>query len=197
LRTKISRKRIFIRDAKAKPFGNHVFKGLCGQNEFLRKRLKAAGGVGYSSMVQQMKTPLIQKIDHLGLAVRSIEETLKYYRDALGVECEKIEEVTSQKVRTAFLSVGDVHIELLEPTSPDSTIAKFLEERGEGFHHIAFATNEITGQLDRAKSNGVRLIHEVPFEGAAGKLVAFLHPKSTHGLLTEFCMPKDSSSTSH
>lgn len=121
--------------------------------------------------------------------MRSIEESLKYYENALGLYCEKIEEVPSQKVRTAFLPVGEVHLELLEPTSRDSTIAKFLDERGEGIHHIAFATTDITGQLSKAKEAGVRLIHEVPFEGAAGKLVAFLHPKSSHGVLTEFCMP--------
>jgi methylmalonyl-CoA/ethylmalonyl-CoA epimerase len=139
-----------------------------------------------------MSSPLLQKIDHLGIAVRSIDDTLAYYEKALGLKCEKIEDVPSQKVRTAFLSVGDVHLELLEPTDPESTIAKFLETRGEGIHHIAFGTNDIDGQLGKAKEAGVRLIHEVPFEGAAGKLVAFLHPKSTHGVLTEFCMPKDS-----
>lgn len=138
-----------------------------------------------------MQPATLTKIDHLGIAVRSIEETLKYYENALGLHCEKIEEVASQKVRTAFLAVGEVHIELLEPTSPDSTIAKFLEDRGEGIHHIAFATTDIAGQLGKAKEAGVRLIHEVPFEGAAGKLVAFLHPKSSHGVLTEFCMPKE------
>lgn len=141
-----------------------------------------------------MKPASLQKIDHLGIAVRSIEETLKYYEGALGLQCEKIEEVASQKVRTAFLAIGDVHLELLEPTSPDSTIAKFLDDRGEGIHHIAFATDGIEAQLGQAKEAGVRLIHEVPFEGAANKLVAFLHPKSTHGVLTEFCMPKDGSS---
>ena len=141
-----------------------------------------------------MSEPAILKIDHLGIAVKSIEETLSYYEKALGLQCEKIEEVPSQHVRTAFLAVGEVHIELLEPTSPESTIAKFLEQRGEGIHHIAFATNAIEGQLAKAKEAGVRLIHEVPFEGAAGKLVAFLHPKNSHGVLTECCMPKDGAS---
>ncbi len=138
-----------------------------------------------------MTEPNIQKIDHIGIAVRSIKDTLKYYESALGLTCEKIEEVESQKVRTAFLAVGEVHIELLEPTSEESPIAKFLNDRGEGIHHIAFATSNIEGQLTRAKENGIRLIHEVPIDGAGGKLVAFLHPKSTHGVLTEFCMPKD------
>lgn len=133
---------------------------------------------------------MIQRIDHLGIAVRSLAETVKYYEQALGLKCEHYEEVPSQKVKTAFFDVGGVHIELLEPTSPESTIAQFIEKRGEGIHHIAFASDDITGQLAGAKNAGVKLLHEVPFEGAAGKLVAFLHPKSTYGVLTEFCMPK-------
>jgi len=134
--------------------------------------------------------PTIQKIDHLGIAVKSIEAALPYYEKALGLKCEHIEEVPSQKVRTAFFACGDVHLELLEPTDPESTIAKFIADKGEGIHHIAFATTDITGQLGQAKEAGIRLIHEVPFDGAGGKLVAFLHPKSTLGVLTEFCQPK-------
>jgi methylmalonyl-CoA/ethylmalonyl-CoA epimerase len=133
---------------------------------------------------------MIQRIDHLGIAVRSLADTVKYYEQALGLKCEHYEEVPSQKVKTAFFDVGGVHIELLEPTSPESTIAQFIEKRGEGIHHIAFATDDITGQLAGAKGAGVKVLHEVPFEGAAGKLVAFLHPKSSYGVLTEFCMPK-------
>jgi len=133
---------------------------------------------------------MIQRIDHLGIAVRSLAETVKYYEQALGLKCEHYEEVPSQKVKTAFFDVGGVHIELLEPTSPESTIAQFIEKRGEGIHHIAFATDDITGQLAGAKGAGVKVLHEVPFEGAAGKLVAFLHPKSSYGVLTEFCMPR-------
>jgi len=133
---------------------------------------------------------MIQKIDHLGIAVRSLDETIPYYENALGLKCHGREEVPSQKVRTAFFEAGDVHLELLEPTDPESPIAKFLEKSGEGIHHIAFATDDIEGQLSKASENNIRLIHEVPFEGAANKLVAFLHPKSTHGVLTEFCMSK-------
>lgn len=133
---------------------------------------------------------MIQRIDHLGIAVRSLDESVKYYENALGLKCEHQEEVPSQKVRTAFFHVGDVHIELLEPTSEDSPIGKFLAKNGEGIHHVAFATDDIAGQLDGARKAGVRLINEEPFEGAANKLVAFLHPKSTHGVLTEFCAPK-------
>ena len=130
---------------------------------------------------------MITKIDHLGIAVKSLDAVIPYYEDVLGLECEGREEVESQKVRTAFFAAGDVHIELLEPTSEESPIAKFIEKSGEGIHHIAFATDDVTGQLAQAKENGARLIHEVPFAGAGGKLVAFLHPKSTFGVLTEFC----------
>lgn len=131
--------------------------------------------------------PLLQQIDHLGIAVRSIDAALPYYEKVLGLTCERIEEVPSQKVRTAFFDVGGVHLELLEPTAADSPIAKFLDDRGEGIHHIAFRSSDIEGQLAQAKGEGVRLIHETPIDGAGGKLVAFLHPKSTQGVLTEFC----------
>ncbi len=133
---------------------------------------------------------MINHIDHLGIAVRSLDETVPVYEKALGLRCEHREEVPSQKVRTAFFDVGGVHLELLEPTSPESPIAKFIADRGEGLHHIAFRTDDITGQLAQAAGAGIRLIHEKPFEGAAGKLVAFLHPKSTHGVLTELCANK-------
>jgi methylmalonyl-CoA/ethylmalonyl-CoA epimerase len=132
---------------------------------------------------------MIQQIDHLGIAVKSLEEAIPFYEKSLGLHCHGREEVESQKVRTAFFDCGGVHLELLEPTSPESPIAKFIEKNGEGIHHIAFRTDDIQAQLGQAADTGVRLIHEQPFEGAAGKLVAFLHPKSTRGVLTEFCMP--------
>ena len=133
---------------------------------------------------------MLERIDHLGIAVRSLEDSIPYYENALGLKCERIEEVASQNVRTAFFSVGPTHLELLEPTSPDSPIAKFLEKNPHGgVHHIAFATDNIEKQLAQAKDAGCQLIHEKPFEGAANKLVAFLHPKSTQGVLTEFCAP--------
>lgn len=135
-----------------------------------------------------MNTPT--RIDHIGIAVRSIDAALPYYEKTLGLKCEHVEEVPSQKVKTAFFAIGEVHLELLEPTADDSPIAKFLETRGEGIHHIAFATDNIAGQLEQARDAGTRLIHEVPIDGAGGKLVAFLHPKSTFGVLTEFCQPK-------
>ena len=132
---------------------------------------------------------MITKIDHLGIAVKSIDEAAKYYEGALGLKCTGREEVPSQKVKTAFYQVGETAIELLEPTSPDSPVAKFLAEKGEGIHHVAFASDDITAQLAGATAAGVRLIHEVPFTGAHDKLVAFLHPKATFGVLTEFCSP--------
>ena len=134
---------------------------------------------------------MIKKIDHLGIAVRSLDEAVPYYEKALGLKCEHREEVPSQKVRTAFFAVGEVHLELLEPTDPESPIAKFLEKNPSGgIHHIAFGSDNVETQLKQASGAGVRLIHEKPFEGAAGKLVAFLHPKSTFGVLTEFCQSK-------
>ncbi|HYP16679.1 MAG TPA: methylmalonyl-CoA epimerase [Opitutus sp.] len=132
---------------------------------------------------------MITKIDHLGIAVRSLDESVPYYEKTLGLSCEHREEIPSQKVRTAFFTVGEVHLELLEPTSPDSAVAKFIERNGEGVHHVAFATTDIRAQLGQAAASGCKLIHEQPFEGAGQKLVAFLHPKSTHGVLTEFCAP--------
>lgn len=130
---------------------------------------------------------MIQQIDHIGIAVRSLEEGIRYYEQTLGLKCEAEEEVPSQKVRTAFFHVGEVHLELLEPTDPESPIAKFLDKNGEGIHHIAFRTDSIQAQLQQAADAGCRLIHEQPVDGANNKQVAFLHPKSTHGVLTELC----------
>jgi methylmalonyl-CoA/ethylmalonyl-CoA epimerase len=134
---------------------------------------------------------MLQKIDHLGIAVRSITEAKTFYEKVLGLVCEGEETVESQKVKTAFFAVGEVHIELLEPTSEESPIAKFLEKNGEGIHHVAYRSDNIAGQINQARESGCRLIHETPIEGAGGKLVAFLHPKSTHGVLTEFCEAKN------
>src|SRR5476649_2861448 len=129
---------------------------------------------------------MIQKIDHLGIAVRSLDEAIPYYEKTLGLKCEHREEVPSQKVRTAFFAVGDVHLELLEPTDPASPIAKFLEKNpAGGIHHIAFGTDNIEAQLHQAADAGVKLINDKPIDGAGGKRVAFLHPKSTFGMLTE------------
>jgi methylmalonyl-CoA/ethylmalonyl-CoA epimerase len=133
---------------------------------------------------------MIKNINHLGIAVRSLDEAVRYYEQALGLPCSGREEVPSQKVRTAFFLVGGVRLELLEPTSADSPVARFLEKHGEGLHHVAFATDDIYAQLQQAGKAGCNLVNETPVEGAGGKLVAFLHPKSTHGVLTEFCSIK-------
>lgn len=126
-------------------------------------------------------------IEHLGIAVKSIEAALPYYEKVLGLKCYNIEEVADQKVKTAFLKIGQTKIELLEPTSEDSTIAKFIANRGEGIHHIAFATDNVVDALANAAENGIRLIDSAPRKGAEGLNIAFLHPKSTGGVLTELC----------
>ena len=131
----------------------------------------------------------ITHIEHLGIAVKSIEECLPYYEGVLGVKCYNIEVVEAQKVKTAFFKIGATKIELLEPTSEDSTIAKFIEKKGEGIHHIAFAVPDVQKALDEAESKGVRLIDKAPRGGAEGLSIAFLHPKSTCSVLTELCMP--------
>ena len=129
----------------------------------------------------------ITHIEHIGIAVRSIEEQLPYYEEILGLKCYNIEIVEDQKVKTAFFKVGQTKIELLEPTSEDSTIAKFIEKRGEGVHHIAYATTDLSGALKHMDEKGVRLIDKEPRAGAEGLNIAFLHPKSTGSFLTELC----------
>ncbi len=129
----------------------------------------------------------ISHIEHLGIAVKSIEESLPYYEGVLGLKCYNIEVVEDQKVKTAFFKVGQTKIELLEPTSPDSTIAKFIEKKGEGIHHIAFSVDNVAASLADAESKGVQLIDKSPRPGAEGLNIAFLHPKSTLGVLTELC----------
>ena len=131
----------------------------------------------------------ISHIEHLGIAVKSLEESIPFYEKVLGLKCYSIEEVVDQKVRTAFFMVGKTKIELLEPTSEESPIAKFIEQRGEGIHHLAYAVEDVQKCLDKAEANGVRLIDKAPRRGAEGMDIAFLHPKTTGGVLTEFCMP--------
>lgn len=123
-----------------------------------------------------------------GHCCKSIEEALPYYENVLGFKCYNIETVEDQKVKTAFLKVGETKIELLEPTSPESTIAKFIENKGEGIHHIAYAVEDgIANALAEAESKEIRLIDKAPRKGAEGLSIAFLHPKSTRGVLTELC----------
>jgi methylmalonyl-CoA epimerase len=130
---------------------------------------------------------MLKKIDHLGIAVHSLEEARQFYEGALGLSCEKVEEIPSQKVRTAFYALGEVHIELLEPMDEESPVAKFLAKNGPGVHHVAYAVDDVQAQLEQASQSGCKLINQEPVPGAGGKQVAFLHPKSSFGVLTEFC----------
>ena len=126
-------------------------------------------------------------IEHLGIAVKSIESALPFFEKVLGLECYAIEEVPEQKVKTAFLKVGETKLELLESTSPDGPVGKFIEKKGEGIHHLAFAVEDLQAYLDFAAENGIQLIDKTPRKGAEGLDIAFLHPKSTVGILTELC----------
>ncbi len=128
---------------------------------------------------------MIKKIDHIGIAVTSLEQGIKLYRDQLGLTLHSIEEVPEQKVRVAMFEVGDVHIELLEPTSEDSPIAKFLAKQGPGMHHICFEVDNVDHSLREYEGKGIRLIDICSRPGASGKRVGFLHPKSTGSVLTE------------
>jgi methylmalonyl-CoA/ethylmalonyl-CoA epimerase len=130
-------------------------------------------------------------IEHIGIAVKSIEAALPYYEKVLGLKCYAVEEVKDQKVKTAFFQVGQTKLELLESTDPEGPVGKFIENRGEGIHHIAFAVKDIEACLKNAEEQGVRLIDRQPRKGAEGLDIAFLHPKSTFGVLTEFCEDKN------
>lgn len=133
----------------------------------------------------------ISRIDHLGIAVQSIDEVLPYFENTLGLKCYAIEEVADQKVKTAFLKVGEVKLELLEPTSPESAVAKFMEKGGKGVHHVAFAIEDgVANALAECDAQGIRLIDQKPRPGAEQMNIAFLHPKSTAGILTELCEPQ-------
>jgi len=134
--------------------------------------------------------PLAKKIDHIGIAVQSIDEALPFYIQVLRLQLIAIEEVVSQGVKVAFLQVGESKIELLEPLSETSPVGKFIASRGQGIHHVAFGVTSIEERLHQIKQEGVKLIHEEPVTGAGGAQVAFLHPKSTGGVLYEFCEKK-------
>ncbi len=133
----------------------------------------------------------LSHIEHIGIAVNSIDEAKKYYEDILGLKCYAIEEVKDQKVKTAFFKIGQTKIELLEPTDPEGPVGKFIEKKGQGIHHIAFSVKDIEQNLSELDSKGVRLIDKEPRKGAENLDIAFLHPKSTLGVLTEICEDKN------
>jgi len=129
----------------------------------------------------------LSHIEHIGIAVNSIDEARVYFEDTLGLKCYAVEEVADQKVKTAFFQIGQTKIELLEATSPESPVAKFIEKRGQGIHHLAFATEDVNEALQSVAKKGVTLIDQQARKGAEGLNIGFLHPKSTFGILTEFC----------
>lgn len=130
---------------------------------------------------------MVRKIDHIGIAVNSIDEQIPYYRDVLGLKVEKAQVVSGEGVKVCFIAVGDTHIELLEPVSDDSPVKKFIEKNGQGFHHIAYHSDDISKAVSTFKSKDIRMINEEPKCGAGGKKICFAHPKSTFGVLTEIC----------
>ena len=132
---------------------------------------------------------MIKHISHIGIAVSNLEEGIAFY-EKLGLTLEAIEEVPSQKVKVAFFPCGDTRIEVLAPTDPESPIAKFIEKRGEGIHHIAIRVDDISAAMQSLKEKGIRLLSEEPRVGAGGALIAFVHPKTANGTLIELCERK-------
>jgi len=130
---------------------------------------------------------LFKKIDHIGIAVGDLDKAISFYRDQVGVDLKDIEEVDEQKVKVAIFPVGESKLELLETTDPQGPVGKFVEKKGEGFHHLAFRVSDIEAKLEQLKAQGVELIDEEPRYGAGGAKVAFLHPRSTGGVLIELC----------
>jgi methylmalonyl-CoA/ethylmalonyl-CoA epimerase len=131
----------------------------------------------------------VKSLNHVGIAVRSLDEQRKFYENELGAQFEHVEDVPSQKVRVAFYRIGDIRLELLEPTDPASPVQAFLDKRGEGLHHIAFTVDDIKSRIAELKQSGLRMIDETPRPGAHHMQIAFIHPKSTFGVLTELCEP--------
>ncbi len=129
----------------------------------------------------------VSRIEHIGIAVESLEKAIPYYETLLGIKCYAIEEVIDQKVKTAFFKVGDTKIELLESTNPEGPIGKFIEKKGQGIHHIAFAVDNVNEALTEVEANGIQLVDKQGRKGAEGLNIGFLHPKSTFGVLTELC----------
>lgn len=137
---------------------------------------------------------MISHIEHIGIAVRSLEESIPFYEKVLGLKCYSIEEVADQRVKTAFFRVGQTKIELLESTDPEGPIGKYMAKNGEGVHHVAFCVRDVDGSLKTVEERGVRLIDKVSRPGAEGLSIGFLHPKSTHGVLMEFCEDRSKAS---
>lgn len=133
----------------------------------------------------------ISHIEHIGIAVKNLEESISYWEKVFGLKCYAIEEVKDQKVKTAFFMVGQTKIELLESTDPEGPIGKFIEKKGEGIHHMAFAVKDLENALAETEANGIQLIDKQPRKGAEGLHIGFLHPKSTFGVLTELCEDKN------
>lgn len=132
---------------------------------------------------------MLKKISHIGIAVNSLAEAIPFYRDNLGMALQGVEEVAEQKVKVAMLAIGESKIELLEPTAPDSPVARFLEKNGAGVHHLAYEVEDIEAAIARLEREGARMIDRAPRNGAHGARIAFIHPKSSHGVLTELCQP--------
>lgn len=130
-------------------------------------------------------------IEHIGIAVKNLSESIAYWENIFGLKCYAIEEVPEQKVRTAFFKIGATKIELLESTDPEGPVGKFIEKKGEGIHHLAFAVTELEQALETTAAKGIQLIDKTPRQGAEGLHIAFLHPKSTFGVLTELCEDKN------
>ncbi len=133
----------------------------------------------------------LSHIEHIGIAVKNLDESIQYYEEVLGLKCYAVEEVKDQKVKTAFFMLGETKIELLESTDPEGPIGKYIEKKGEGVHHLAFAVDGIENALEELKAKGVQLVDQSPRKGAEGLDIAFLHPKSTKGVLTELCENKN------
>ena len=128
---------------------------------------------------------MLKKISHIGIAVNDIEAAARFYTESLGLKLGGVEEVADQKVKVAFLPIGEVRLELVQPTSPDSTVAKFLEKNGQGVHHVAYHVEDVAAEVERLKTEGVKMVDETPRRGAHNTQVAFVHPKASGGVLTE------------
>jgi methylmalonyl-CoA/ethylmalonyl-CoA epimerase len=142
-----------------------------------------------SAQQENIKMKPVQAINHIGIAVRSIADQRSFYEETLGAVFEGVEEVADQKVRVGFFRIGDVRLELLEPSDPSSTIATFLDKKGEGLHHVAYTVDNIESRISELKERGVRMIDDIPRPGAHHTRIAFLHPKSSCSILTELCEP--------